>query len=445
MLTVTKLSSGNKLILSTREVEIIQKTGSNPTEIIYTVSIKEQVSENLATILASCGPRELLYVTSSVDPTTQFLIPFHKIKLIQPDGVNDSKIYFNGRSPIIVNEDIVYLANQIALAQNGAQGPQGPQGIPGAISPAGLNWQGAWSATGTYVIDDVVGYNGASYFCINPVGPLATTPDIDTANWALLSLQGSNGAQGPFGPQGIPGPVGPAGLNWQGAWSAISTYVIDDAVGYNGASYFCVNFVGPSAITPDIDTVNWALLAAQGAIGPQGPQGPAGSNIANGNSLYETLSWNGSQWLPTNGFKVNGGQVTIGNPTGITKLNIDQAIPNGMNFGLNLTTAVPNPVQFQIGINPPSANPIFNSSIFLNSVNARLIKFSNPFTRIIIQTNGQVVIGDTIAINTTASLVVTKSDIEVEQIGKGLILASPNGVRWRITVDNAGVISATTV
>jgi hypothetical protein len=92
MLTVTKLSSGKKLILATREVEIIQKTGLNPTEIIYTVSIKEQVSENLATILLSCGPRELLYVTSSIDPTTQFLIPFHKIKLIEPAGENDSKI-----------------------------------------------------------------------------------------------------------------------------------------------------------------------------------------------------------------------------------------------------------------------------------------------------------------------------------------------------------------
>ena len=221
MLTVTKLSSGNKLILSTREVEIIQKTGLNPTEIIYTVSIKEQVSENLATILLSCGPRELLYVTSSVDPTTQFLIPFHKIKLIEPAGVNDSKIYFNGRSPIIVNEDIVSLANQIALAQTGgsqgpqgvagATGPQGPQGVPGPVGPAGLNWQGVWSASGTYVVDDAVSYNGASYFCINPVGPSVTNPVLDTANWALLAAQGATGPQGPQGATGLQGPIGPQG------------------------------------------------------------------------------------------------------------------------------------------------------------------------------------------------------------------------------------------
>lgn len=221
MLTVTKIQSGNKLILSTKEVEIVQKTGSNPTEIIYTVSIKEQVSESLATIFASCGPRQLLFVTSSIDPTTQFLIPYHKIKLIEPAGINDSKIYFNGRSPIIVNEDINTLSTQIALAQGGgsqgpqgvagATGPAGPQGVPGPVGPAGLNWQSSWSASGTYVIDDAVGYNGASYFCINPVGPSLTTPDIDTANWALLAAQGATGPQGPQGATGLQGPTGPQG------------------------------------------------------------------------------------------------------------------------------------------------------------------------------------------------------------------------------------------
>jgi hypothetical protein len=91
------------------------------------------------------------------------------------------------------------------------------------------------------------------------------------------------GAQGPMGPQGVPGPVGPAGLNWQGAWSAAGTYVVDDAVGYNGASWFCINNVGPSPINPQADPTNWALLASQGATGPQGPQGiqgPAGTGTS---------------------------------------------------------------------------------------------------------------------------------------------------------------------
>jgi len=89
------------------------------------------------------------------------------------------------------------------------------------------------------------------------------------------------GAQGPQGPQGVVGPVGPAGLNWQGAWSNAGVYVPDDAVGFGGASYFCLNAVGPNPNNPVIDAVNWALLASQGSPGPQGPQGiqgPAGSS-----------------------------------------------------------------------------------------------------------------------------------------------------------------------
>lgn len=110
------------------------------------------------------------------------------------------------------------------------------------------------------------------------------------------------GAQGPTGPQGVPGPVGPAGLNWQGAWSALGTYVVDDAVGFGGASYFCINPVGPFPTNPALDTTNWALLAAQGATGPQGPQGiqgPAGSSATSFSTVPSgafTLS-GGTEWV----------------------------------------------------------------------------------------------------------------------------------------------------
>ena len=90
----------------------------------------------------------------------------------------------------------------------GAQGPMGPQGVPGPVGPAGLNWQGPWSATGIYVIDDAVGFGGASWFCIANIGPTVTTPNLDPTKWALLASQG---ATGPQGPQGIQGPVGPSG------------------------------------------------------------------------------------------------------------------------------------------------------------------------------------------------------------------------------------------
>jgi hypothetical protein len=116
---------------------------------------------------------------------------------------------------------------------------------------------------------------------------------------------GAEGPQGVEGPAGPPGPVGPAGLNWQGAWVSGTSYVADDAVGYDGASWFCI-LATSGTTAPDVDTTHWALLASQGAIGPQGaqgptgPQGPAGSAAAQTNGImylnpsdspYQTLSY----------------------------------------------------------------------------------------------------------------------------------------------------------
>ena len=97
---------------------------------------------------------------------------------------------------------------------------------------------------------------------------------------------GATGAQGPIGPAGVAGPVGPAGLNWQGTWSATGVYVLDDAVSYGGASWFCTSPTGPSAITPDSDPASWALLASEGSPGPMGPQGPIGPPGTSGTPTY---------------------------------------------------------------------------------------------------------------------------------------------------------------
>jgi hypothetical protein len=89
-----------------------------------------------------------------------------------------------------------------ATGATGQTGAQGIPGTPGAVGPAGLEWRGTWSAAGVYVLDDAVSYGGSSWFCIDPVGPSATTPDLDPTNWALLAAQGAQGIQGI---QGVPG------------------------------------------------------------------------------------------------------------------------------------------------------------------------------------------------------------------------------------------------
>src|SRR5262249_2122546 len=146
--------------------------------------------------------------------------------------------------------------------------PQGPAG------PASLIWQGTWSNSTAYAVNDAVQYNGASYISVQAGSN--NPPDTSPAFWNLLADKGATGAigatgpQGPTGatgaigatgatgPQGAPGPqgpqgpagptgasgatgaTGPAGLLWQGTWSSSTAYTLNDTVQYNGASYIAI-------------------------------------------------------------------------------------------------------------------------------------------------------------------------------------------------------------
>ncbi len=279
---------------------------------------------------------------------------------------------------------------------------------------------------------------------------------------------GATGQQGPQGPQGVAGPVGPAGLEWQGAWVSGTSYVADDAVGFGGASYFCIN---PTSGTtnPSLDTANWALLASQGSPGPQGPQGiagpagPSGSGLP-GTAYGQTQYWNtaSAQWMPTAGLTSSGDQgpwarVGIGtypvNPWGLRMITngggmrLSQSVTGNSLFNQFDTPAA----TFQFGLNGPNpSNAVFNNSMYFTMNQAHAIKFATAFSsgggdRLIIQGNGQVVIGAAFAANTTANFIVKQKDIEVEELGRGIILASPDGTRYRISVANGGTVTATAV
>lgn len=140
---------------------------------------------------------------------------------------------------------------------------------------------------------------------------------------------GSEGPQGVQGPAGPPGPVGPAGLEWQGDWNTNSSYAVNDAVGFNGASWFCIDEVtGTGNPNPEVDTTSWALLAAQGAQGqqglqgPTGPQGPAGVNSAKtvGEVIFGFVSINTLSFdinkIPSNG-NSDQGLAYLPNTTGL--------------------------------------------------------------------------------------------------------------------------------
>ena len=144
------------------------------------------------------------------------------------------------------------------LGPAGSSGAQGLQGIPGPIGPAGLNWKGSWSSIGSYAKDDVVGYNGASWFCIVPISNSIASPDTNSTNWALLASQGATGAEGPIGLNGPAGPQGAAGN--------------DGVVGSQGPIGLTgpAGSIGPQGLAGSIGTT--------GATGPSGPQGAAGND-----------------------------------------------------------------------------------------------------------------------------------------------------------------------
>ena len=124
---------------------------------------------------------------------------------------------------------------------------------------------------------DVENSNATKNFTIQSI--------VDLVSAVGTGAQGPQGVQGPAGPLG---PVGPAGLNWQGAWVSGTSYVADDAVGYDGASWFCI-LATSGTTTPDLDITNWALLASQGAQGVQGVQGPTGAQGPSGGAGTQTF------------------------------------------------------------------------------------------------------------------------------------------------------------
>jgi len=93
------------------------------------------------------------------------------------------------------------------MGPSGAIGPMGLQGLPGATGPAGV--------------------------------------------------PGSDGVSGPAGPIG---PTGPAGIQYQGSYSAVTSYGVGDTVISGGSSYYSLqagNFNNPPGLSP----AYWALLA----------------------------------------------------------------------------------------------------------------------------------------------------------------------------------------
>jgi len=80
----------------------------------------------------------------------------------------------------------------------------------------------------------------------------------------VLTLGIPTGATGATGSTGATGATGPVGMNWLGAYAGGTSYVVDDAVSYNGSSYICK--LASTGNLPT-NTTYWDVLAEKGASG----------------------------------------------------------------------------------------------------------------------------------------------------------------------------------
>ena len=155
----------------------------------------------------------IVYSYPTAPPESQDLLIGVEMAVQGGEGTPRTKTFTIG--------SIVELANGGVVGPEGPQGPAGAQGIQGitgtagAIGPAGLNWQGEWVSGNSYVADDAVGWQGASWFCILATS-VTTTPDVDITHWALLASQGAQGVQGVQGPTGPQGASGSASAQTNG-------------------------------------------------------------------------------------------------------------------------------------------------------------------------------------------------------------------------------------
>ncbi|WNO47591.1 hypothetical protein [Escherichia phage ES] len=166
---------------------------------------------------------------------------------------------------------------QGAKGTAGVAGPQGPQGVQGLQGPEGPQGpkgndgddgsQGERGPQGPQGIRGEQGVQGPQGI----QGPIGLTGDTGQQGPA-----GPTGATGPRGPQGVQGEAGPAGatgLEFKGAWAPGIEYKANDAVAYNGSTWFAVT--GNTDETPGTGT-SWQVMASQGSRGPAGPEGPQG-------------------------------------------------------------------------------------------------------------------------------------------------------------------------
>ena len=211
-----------------------------------------------------------------------------------------------------------------------------------------FKWQGDWSPSTAYVIDDIVKYGGNTYVCIINHTSAASIPDfytniglnqwdlhtegnVDKGGWTSSTFYRLNDvvkygnvvyrtttqhtSGGTF--EASKFSVYLEGLNFEDTWNGATEYQKGDIVTYRGYSYISKG-IHTTATTPNADTTNWEVLttgfSAEGEyvaattyapgdvvrfggnsfVNILGSTGTPPTNTGNWKLLSEGLSWTGN-------------------------------------------------------------------------------------------------------------------------------------------------------
>lgn len=330
------------------------------------------------------------------------------------------------------------------LGLTGPQGPAGPkgdQGIAGPIGPQGpsggpVGPQGIQGATGPAGPAGIQGATGA-------VGP--------------QGLQGATGAVGPQGLQGLQGVAGPTGpqgaTGLTGATGPAGTYTAGTGISITGST---ISNTGDLSNTNEIQTLslsgsNLSLSNGGGTVALPSGGGfwsASGSDIYNNNSGKVGIG----TASPSNMLTLQGSQSGFGNAQRDFIFINNAATGSGAYAGMKIQTGnsgqtyiTQHDANYSIAGYENFGQVTSTGAGFIVRAGSSsgVLKFQTGFngagvsdSKMFIAAQGNIGIGNE---NPTAKLQVTSGDVYIDTVSSGVIMKSPNGSCWRMTVSNTGL------
>lgn len=256
---------------------------------------------------------------------------------------------------VAINAAIGTLNTQVAALQTAGH-------TVGPVGPVGMVYAGNWSGVVSYVINNVVSFNGGSYIAIAPNSN--QEPDLYPNTWNPLSLPGAEGPAGPTGPPGASGSGGGSNI----------TLPLPVNEGGTGA------VTGPAAITnlgaaasgPNSDITKLLNLVADPTLGPTGAinisstggtgqallftdnNGHTGGIRTDGSAFFTSLAMTGGLIAGAGLFSGLLQVGAIGN--GVTGQPVVIAAPLEVDLGLTVDGATPTVSSGKIGIGSTTAS-----------------------------------------------------------------------------------------